>query len=264
MNNPIKVFIADSNEERTNALIEYVSVISNITIVGHCSNGSKAFSMIKQSKPDVIIINLLLTETDGLSLIENINNSLPYTPKTICIFPIVNDFIIKYILDLGVSYFMLSPIEIHVIAQRIIDVFDTFHASHINSLSVPKYSSHRFEESIKMLLLEIGIPANLKGYLYLSYSIKLLIERDSISGSIAKELYPEVAIKFNSTVSRVERSIRHAIDVAWCRGKIRHMNEIFGINIYNDYEKPTSCEFISLLADRVTLIEKTYEIRSLQ
>lgn len=258
MSDLIRVFIADSDINRTNALIEYASSAnSEIAVVGHCSDGNRAYSMIKQSNPDVVIISLLLTETDGLSLIENIHNSLPSIPKIICISPVSNDFIVKHVFNSGVSYFMLSPVDVSVIVQRIEDVCRP--DASLNSVQHPgeMLYSHYTEETVKTLLLELGIPANLKGYLYLSYAIELLIDREDTSFGVVKGLYPIIASKFNSTVSRVERSIRHAIDVAWCRGKIGNMNEIFGINLYKEYEKPTSREFISLIADRIILMKKS-------
>lgn len=256
MGNIIKLFIADSNTERSNNLSKYLAD-SDIVIVGQCSDGIQACSMIHRLKPDVIIINLLLTETDGLSLIENINNLLLYIPKIICVSPVANEFIIKQAFALGISYFMLLPVEIPVLVRRITEIYtdNNSYENNIKHLS-NNTSAYRTEETVKTLLLEIGIPANLKGYSYLSCAIGLLVEQNKISGSITKELYPAVALKYNSTVSRVERGIRHAIEIAWCRGKIKHINEIFGINIYNDYEKPTSCEFISLVADRVIIMKK--------
>lgn len=257
MDNMIKLFIADSNVERSSILSKYLAD-TNITIVGQCSDGNKACSMICQLKPDVIIINLLLTEIDGLSLIENINNLLLYIPKIICVSPVANEFIIKHAFALGISYFMLLPVEMPVLVQRITDIYAGNTSDENNNCYCFDNTPFRYtEETVKTLLLEIGIPANLKGYSYLSYAIGLLVEQNKISGSITKELYPAVALKFNSTVSRVERGIRHAIEIAWCRGKIKHINEIFGINLYNDYEKPTSCEFISLVADRVMIMKKT-------
>lgn len=256
MDNSIRLFIADSNTERTQNIIDYTADYSDIAVVGHCTGGSCACSMINELKPNVIITNLLLNESDGLSLIENINKFLSYFPITICISPICSEFITKQVFDLGASYFMLLPIEIPVLIKRITDVFINKQVSINNkNHSVPQYS--RIEETIKMLLLEIGIPANLNGYSFLSYAICLLVEQNKISGKITKELYPAVALKFGSTVSRVERAIRHAIDTAWCRGKITHINEIFGINLYTEYEKPTSCEFISLVADRVIMMKNS-------
>ncbi len=261
MDSIIKLFIADSNTERTNALIDHASADHDIIIVGHCTNGVSAFSMIQQTKPDVVIINLLLIESDGFSLIENINDNLSYSPVIICISPVSNDFIIKYAFELGVSYFMLLPVDISVLIKRINDVFRCKRLSDDNARLSPQQSQpHYIEDTVKTLLLEIGIPANLKGYAYLSYAICVLVEQNKISGKITKELYPSVAMKFNSTVSRVERGIRHAIDIAWCRGKIKNLNEIFGIQLYSDYEKPTSCEFISLIADRVTVMRNTNKL----
>lgn len=255
MDNSIRLFIADSNTERTQNIIDYTTDYPDIAVVGHCTGGSCACSMIKELKPNVIVTNLLLKEADGLSLIENINKFLSYSPITICISPVCSEFITKQVFDLGASYFMLLPIEIPVLVKRITDVF--FSKQNFNNKKNSTTQTYRIEETVKMLLLEIGIPANLNGYSFLSYAICLLVEQDKISGKITKELYPAVALKFGSTVSRVERAIRHAIDTAWCRGKIKHINEIFGINLYTEYEKPTSCEFISLVADRVIMMKNS-------
>lgn len=253
MNQKIKLFIADSNHERIEMLSEYLSDNSDIELIGTASNGTDACILIKKVKPDVVILNMMLPSVDGLGVIENINHSLPSKPKIICVSNIQNDFMIQHAFALGVSYYATLPIETSILIQRVTDVCNNII---IHNTDVPSpanvHSNSSVEEQTKSILLAIGIPANIKGYPYLCEAVNLATQSRDIVNKITKELYPEIAKRFNTSSSKVERAIRHAIDVAWNRGKIKNMNEIFGIEIYSPNEKPTNGEFVALMADRIT------------
>lgn len=253
MNQRIKLFIADGDKSRLEMLTEYLSDNSVIELCGTASDGTNACILIKRHKPDVVILNMMLSSVDGLGVIENINNSLQQKPKIICISSIQNDFMIQQAFALGASYFATLPIETAILVQRVTDVCNSIPV-HTQSLSATTNTTSQssVEEQTKSILLAIGIPANIKGYPYLCEAVSLAVKNREIVNKITKELYPEIAKKFNTTASKVERAVRHAIDVAWNRGKIKNMNEIFGIEIFSPNEKPTNGEFVALMADRIT------------
>lgn len=252
MNQKIKLFIADVNSERIDLLREYLSNNSDIELVGTASNGTDACTMITRTKPDAVILNMLLPAVDGLGVIENMNNSLQTKPKIICMSNIQNDFTIRQAFALGASYYATLPIEISILIQRVCDVCNNTIIHNRLSSTVSERVSNSVEEQTKSILLAIGIPANIKGYPYLCEAVNLASENREIVNKITKELYPEIAKKFATSASKVERAIRHAIDVAWNRGKIKNMNDIFGIEIYSPNEKPTNGEFVALMADRIS------------
>lgn len=252
MNQKIKLFIADANSDRIDLLREYLSDNSDIELIGTATNGTDACEMITRTKPDVVILNMILPAVDGLGVIENINNSLQIKPKTICISNVQNDFTIQQAFALGASYYATLPIEMSILIQRVYDICNnTIIHNRLPSTVIEQVSSN-VEEQTKSILLAIGIPANIKGYPYLCEAVNLASENREIVNKITKELYPEIAKKFATSASKVERAIRHAIDVAWNRGKIKNMNDIFGIDIYSPNEKPTNGEFVALMADRIS------------
>lgn len=256
MNQRIRLFIADSNQDRVELLKEYLSDNSDIELVGVVSDGNDACTMINRTKPDVVILNMILPTVDGLGVIENINNLLQTKPKIICVSNVQNDFIIQQAFNLGVSYFATLPIEISILIQRVLDVCSNISVHNQLSSTVNEPISSTVEEQTKSILLAIGIPANIKGYPYLCEAVNLAAENRDIVNKITKELYPEIAKRFSTSASKVERAIRHAIDVAWNRGKIKNMNDIFGIEIYSPNEKPTNGEFVALMADRLSSTQK--------
>ena len=161
---------------------------------------------------------------------------------------------IQRALSLGAKYYMVKPFELDLLYKRLLDLFNM--RSVPTKVPVPAVKSRSLDEKITSIFLSIGIPAHIKGYQYLREGIKITIRNPEIINTITKELYPGIAQHFGTTPSKVERAIRHAIEVAWSRGRIENLNEIFGYKIYNNNDKPTNGEFIALIADRLT-IEQT-------
>ena len=256
MDSKIKLLIADSNTRWTKAIQEYLIDNQEIEFVGAYADGSSAWNAITESNPNVIIINMILPVIDGLGIIENIKNNLPYKPGTICVSSVQNEFMIKQAFSRGVAYFASLPIEIPVLMQRVLDIGRGSSSKNINFNGKIAVSSTQacIDEKITAILLAIGIPANIKGYPYLREAVTLAIEDTEIVNKITKELYPQIARKFDTSASKVERAVRHAIDVAWNRGRIKNMNEIFGIEIYSANDRPTNGEFIALVADRISIM----------
>lgn len=213
--------------------------------------GRDARKHLDVNVPDVVITELIMSGEDGFALLEkyrDVNFIVASELKS-------EVFIIKS-LDLGAKYYLVKPLEYSVLEQRINDVYD---GEKLNGKTIRKksVSEKTLDERISNIFVSVGIPAHIKGYKFLREGIKLAVDNPSIINSITKSLYPSIARRFNTTPSKVERAIRHAIEVAWSRGKIDNLNSIFGVKIYNASDKPTNGEFIALLADKM-LLESSY------
>lgn len=217
------------------------------TIVGTAQDGISLESIINTTAADAVVLDVMLPGKDGFCVIENaiknniqtsffVTTSLKSTP------------FIQKALNLGVKYYMLTPIDYSIVYDRITDSF-----AEIEESSTFQNKNRELEEKITNLFITVGIPAHIKGYQFLREAIKMAIKKPEVINSITKELYPSIASKFETSSSKVERAIRHAIEVAWNRGKIENINNVFGIHVYSSNDKPTNGEFIALVADKMLL-----------
>mgnify|MGYP005781474615 FL=1 len=190
----------------------------------------------------------MLAEVDGFEVIEEIKN-LNKNTKIIVLSALSSDTFIKKAMSLGVDYYMLKPANLDVLSKRVKDLVE---GEQISS-AISKNTDKEIEEKITNIFITVGIPAHIKGYQFLREAIKLAMENPDIINSITKKLYPSIAERFDTSASKVERAIRHAIEVAWNRGKIENINNIFGLTVYSNNEKPTNGEFIALVADKMLL-----------
>ena len=257
----IKLYIADCNQGKE--IAEIFKKDKKYEILGVSSDGAETLNALKQQVPDVLIMDVMLPSVDGFALIENINksNSMVKKPKIIVVSSLTHDGFITKAMQLGVSYFMIKPIDEKVLLDRVNDITNISDKS-ISTLITrdnnvenitEKYKAKVIEEKITNIFITVGIPAHIKGYHFLREAIKLAIDTPEIINSITKKLYPAIAEKFETSPSKVERAIRHAIEVAWNRGKIENINTLFGLRVYNSNEKPTNGEFIALVADKMLI-----------
>ncbi|MBE5746302.1 MAG: sporulation transcription factor Spo0A [Clostridiales bacterium] len=247
-NKNIKIMLIDENEQTLKLLKENFSS-DGFEVVGAKSNGIIALEEIKKEKPDVIIMDVVLSGVDGFSLIESIN-TLNIETKIIVVSSLSLEGFITKALNLGVSYYMIKPFNMEVLKSRVLDVLnDNKPKANIQVIG----KNRNLEEKITNIFITVGIPAHIKGYQFLREAIKMAIDNPDIINSITKKLYPSIAEKFETSASKVERAIRHAIEVAWNRGKIENINTLFGIKVYANNEKPTNGEFIALVADKMLL-----------
>ncbi len=255
MEQKIRIIAADSNQKWIRLLAEYAAENDDIELCGTAANGQEALEIIAKLKPQVIVINMILPVIDGLGVMESIQKMTDYQPKIICISSVQNEFMIKRAFSLGAVYYASMPIDLTLLVRRIKEVASgtVFNPTPAQTYSVPVSQQTTLDEKITSIFLTIGIPAHIKGYPYLREAVKMSINDISIVNKITKELYPGIADKFQTTPSKVERAIRHAIDVAWNRGRIQNMNEVFGIDIYKANDRPTNGEFIALIADRLRM-----------
>mgnify|MGYP005762612431 CR=1 FL=1 len=248
MERSINLLIANENEEDANLISEKLTKENNLATIDKTSSGLKAIELVKSKNYDLVILDLVLAEVDGFEVIEEIKN-LNKNTKIIVLSALSSDTFIKKAMSLGVDYYMLKPANLDVLSKRVKDLVE---GEQISS-AISKNTDKEIEEKITNIFITVGIPAHIKGYQFLREAIKLAMENPDIINSITKKLYPSIAERFDTSASKVERAIRHAIEVAWNRGKIENINNIFGLTVYSNNEKPTNGEFIALVADKMLL-----------
>lgn len=249
----IKVLMIDDNINLVEMVKEYFKNNSNIEIALTANDGEKGLELIENeiNNYDVVLLDLIMPKKDGLYVLEQVNK------KNINCSIIVetsynSDDAIRQVSEYNVNYFILKPFELTDLEQRIIEVVNGKNKTgkQIN------IKQNNLQISITKILHELGIPSHIKGYQYIREGIGIIYEHPETIGGITKELYPELADKFDTTVSRVERAIRHAIEVSWNRGDWDLMEEIFGHSVDIDKAKPTNSEFIVTIADKLRLDNK--------
>ena len=247
MNN-IRVLMIDDNINLVEMIKEYFSSHASIKIVLEAYDGDQGYKMIEsmQKDYDVIILDLIMPNKDGLYVLEQMKTH--GLDKKIIVATSYNaSDVIRKVSEYGVNYFILKPFELSDLEKRILECVN------IQSGKTIDFYHNNLQISITKILHELGIPSHIKGYQYIREGISLLYNKPEIIGGITKELYPEIALKFDTTVSRVERAIRHAIEVSWNRGNWDLMEDIFGHSVDIDKAKPTNSEFIVTVADKLRL-----------
>ena len=244
----ISILIANENEEEISLISEKLTN-EKIEKIDTTTSGKIAIELLENNKYSLVVLDLVLEQIDGFEVIEKLKTVSKDT-KIIVLSALSSETFIKKAMNMGVDYYMLKPISEEVLAKRVNDLI----YAEENALTVSKTdSSKEIEEKITNIFITVGIPAHIKGYQFLREAIKLAMENPDIINSITKRLYPSIAERFDTSASKVERAIRHAIEVAWNRGKIENINNIFGLTVYSNNEKPTNGEFIALVADKMLL-----------
>ena len=258
----INVAIADDNERIRHNLKDMVSREKDMTIVGSASDGVDAVSMIRRTHPDVVLLDIIMPRLDGLGVLEEIqkDEKMDRKPAFIVLTAMQREMITKEALDLGAWYVILKPFDQNALNTRSSVVKSGKRAveeeEKLISMDRKKTEEDReyqLEVIVTNIIHEIGVPAHIKGYQYLRDSIKMAVADMDILNSITKQLYPTIAKMHKTTPSRVERAIRHAIEVAWNRGKMDTIHELFGYTIQSGKGKPTNSEFIALISDKIRL-----------
>ncbi len=241
-NKKTTIYVADATEE--NNVIEYFRNNPNFELVGSSFDGQKVVEEVLAQKPDVLVMEVMLSSLDGFAVLDKIKTLGAEMPKVFFVSNLSHSGFVTKAIQLGASYFMVKPITPENLESRIVDVLGSGKVSS---------ESKQLDEKISNIFISIGIPAHIKGYQFLREAVKLAVEEPEIISSITKKLYPTIAERFETSSSKVERGMRHAIEVAWNRGKIENINNIFGLKIYNRNEKPTNGELIALIADKMIM-----------
>ena len=237
-----KIYFADVTED--NKVLEYFENSKDFEVVGKSFDGNEVVKDVEKLLPDVLVMEVMLSNLDGFAVLEKIKVLKEKMPKVFFISNLSHSGFVTKAIQSGASYFMVKPVSPENLENRINEVFNNKHS---------QSESRQLDEKISNIFISIGIPAHIKGYQFLREAVKLAVEEPEIIGSITKKLYPTIAERFETSSSKVERGMRHAIEVAWNRGKIENINNIFGLKIYNRNEKPTNGELIALIADKMIL-----------
>jgi len=248
-----RILIVDDNEEFTKELNAFFDSKDDFEVVGIAQNGTIAIEKFAALKPDIMLLDLVMPQMDGFSVLEHIEKG---SSKIVVISALSQDAFIHKAMNLGADYFMNKPISLSNLLERIKEILRPEVVRPVKTQSASPQRLVRnssIDEKITNIFITVGIPAHIKGYHFLREAIKMAIDNPEIINNITKRLYPEVANKFDTTSSKVERAIRHAIEVAWNRGKIENINTLFGVRVYGSNEKPTNGEFIALVADKMLL-----------
>lgn len=246
--NKIKVLMIDDNVNLIEMVEDYFEDNQGIEIVGKAFDGNEGLKIIKegQLKYDLIILDLIMPNKDGLGVLKELK-ALDMHPNIIVATSYNAPDTIRKVSEYGVNYYILKPFSIAELEDKILDTFKTSEKKTINLLN------NNLQISISRMLHELGMPSHIKGYQHIREAISMVYDNPEIVGGITKELYPELATKFDTTVSRVERAIRHAIEVSWNRGDWDLMEDVFGHSVDIDKAKPTNSEFIVTVADKLRL-----------
>lgn len=257
----INVAIADDNENMVRLLANLVAGDDELNVVGTAKDGEEACKVIKTKEPDIVLLDIVMPKLDGLGVMDRTNKdkSLKKHPNFIIVSAIGQERVTEDAFQLGAAYYIMKPFDTETIVNRIKMV-----KNHLNrkSTEVRKIGAYEkvenaqkrdLESDVTNIIHEIGVPAHIKGYQYLREAIVMSVNDIEMLNSITKILYPTIAKKYQTTSSRVERAIRHAIEVAWSRGKMDTIDELFGYTIHNGKGKPTNSEFIALIADKIRL-----------
>ncbi|MBT2687029.1 sporulation transcription factor Spo0A [Bacillus sp. ISL-47] len=257
----IKVCVVDDNRELVGLLEEYISSQEDMEVAGVAHNGQECLDVLEQTHPDVLVLDIIMPHLDGLAVLEKMRElNLNTLPNVIMLTAFGQEDVTKKAVDLGASYFILKPFDMDNLASHIRQVSGK--SSAVLRKPSPAYRPQaeakpkNLDASITSIIHEIGVPAHIKGYLYLREAISMVYNDIELLGSITKVLYPDIAKKFNTTASRVERAIRHAIEVAWSRGNIDSISSLFGYTVSMTKAKPTNSEFIAMVADKLRLEHK--------
>jgi two-component system response regulator (stage 0 sporulation protein A) len=260
--NKIKVCIVDDNRELVGLLEEYLSSQGDIEVLGVAYNGQECLNMLKDKEPDVLVLDIIMPHLDGLGVLERLRQLDRPQPNVIMLTAFGQEDVTKKAVDLGAAYFILKPFDMEGLASHIRQVSGNaapiIKRAH-SSMRMSNESNGKgknLDANITSIIHEIGVPAHIKGYLYLREAISMVYNDIELLGSITKVLYPDIAKKYNTTASRVERAIRHAIEVAWSRGNIDSISSLFGYTVSMTKAKPTNSEFIAMVADKLRLEHK--------
>ena len=249
MDNLATVIIADNTEEFCTGLTAALQRAGGFQVLGTATDGEQAIRMVAERKPRILVLDLMLAKQDGLSVLKAIS-SMEHKPVTLATSRFVTDYVAAAAANLGVRYLMMKPCDMTALVERL---------EEIRGGEIPRQSTLRpstdtsIESMVTSVIHEIGVPAHIKGYQYLREAIIIAVNDMDVINAITKVLYPQVAKTFQTTPSRVERAIRHAIEVAWDRGDLDTLQRFFGYTVSNTKGKPTNSEFIALIADKLQL-----------
>ncbi|WP_054949531.1 sporulation transcription factor Spo0A [Numidum massiliense] len=251
----IQVALADDNKEFAELMCTFISEQEDMEIVGVAYNGNDVLDLVRSTQPDVLILDIIMPHLDGLGVLEKMKTlTLNPAPKVIMLTAFGHETITQRAVELGASYYILKPFDMDALIARVRQTLSS-PFSRKKMPDMPK-KDYNLDSNITSIIHEVGVPAHIKGYMYLRDAIAMVYNDVEILGSITKVLYPSIADKYKTTPSRVERAIRHAIEVAWNRGNVDSISALFGYTVSASKAKPTNSEFIAMIADKLRVAHK--------
>ena len=249
----IRVMLAEDNQSILRLLSDFLSGKPEIELVAAVSDGAAILDAVREHGPDVLVMDVIMPRKDGFMALEELGRIDECArPKVIVLTGLSRDDFIMRAIALGASYYMVKPFDLHVLYHRILEVAGE-EPDVVASPAPRGEAAESADEQITNLFLTLGIPAHIKGYQYLREAVRMVMENHDVINRITKELYPSIARQFGTTASKVERAIRHAIEVAWNRGRVDTLNRAFGCRVCTPEDKPTNGEFIAMLADKMSM-----------
>ncbi len=250
----IRILLVDNHECFRRTVAEYLRKQEAVQLVRECGHGAEALEQLGREPFDVIVTDLVMPRMDGFTLLESIARlQLTPAPKIIVATALARDEFVLRALERGASFFLVKPYEPRHLLSHIREVCGSAQPGTALMTTAAAPRTQTLDERLGSLFLTIGIPAHIKGYSYLRHAVKMVVEQPDLMSRITKELYPGIAKHFGTSASKVERAIRHAIEVAWNRGRIETLNTAFGCRVCTPEDKPTNGEFIAMLADKLSL-----------
>ena len=262
----IKIAFIDDSAQMVKMYEDYFMREAGFELAGSAADGMKGLQLIEKAQPDVVLLDIVMPELDGFGVLDRLS-VVKNRPKIIMVSALSQESFVGRALRGGADYYVIKPFDFPALKARILEItgdtaavtlrrpdMDNITADYRAAEPIAKFSKNKsLEEKISNIFITVGIPAHIKGYQFLREAIKMAIDNPEIINCITKKLYPGIADKFETSASKVERAIRHAIEVAWNRGKIENINSLFGVRVYTNNEKPTNGEFIALVADKMLI-----------
>ncbi|MFC4356183.1 sporulation transcription factor Spo0A [Chryseomicrobium palamuruense] len=249
----IKIMVVDDNRDLVTTVAEYFQNHPSIEVIHTAYNGKQCLDLLEERVPDVLLLDIIMPHLDGIAVMDHLHeNQLYPNMKVIMLTAFGQEEVMKQAVDLGTAYFMLKPFEFDRLVQQILQVAGSA-AERKEGKARKVFQARGIDYIVTNVIKEIGVPAHIKGYSYLREAIQMVYHDIELLGSVTKVLYPEIAVKFDTTPSRVERAIRHAIEVAWNRGNYETISQTFGYTVHHLKSKPTNSEFIAMIADKIRL-----------
>lgn len=266
MKDKIKILIADDNLDFVSTLITYFNSQEDVEVIATAKDGQEAYNKIIMERPQVALLDVIMPHLDGLGVLEKLIASNVELPICVMLSAVGQDSVTAQAINLGAQYYILKPFKMDVLMKRIRELVDMPAPKQIKPAVISKEVKNNYvdiskqatkeeilEIKVTNIIHEIGVPAHIKGYQYLRDGIMMVVNNIEVINQITKQLYPDLAKKYKTTPSRVERAIRHAIEVAWNRGQIETVESIFGYTVNSNKGKPTNSEFIAMIADKLRL-----------
>ena len=262
MSDKIKAVLVDDNTTMLETLQAAIASVKDVSVAGTATNGVDALELVREHQPDVLTLDLIMPVMDGISVLRQLRTLPIRQPEVIVISALASEDVVREVMNLGASYYMVKPVDTDCLCRRLTEMTRTESEVMPRTFMARDVGAVRsLDEEITSIFLTIGIPAHIKGYHFLREGVKMVMAKPELINSITKELYPGIAERFNTSASKVERAIRHAIEVAWDRGDLETLQRFFGYTVSNTKGKPTNSEFIALIADKLQLQLKNMDLK---